>query len=187
MKKSRLFPGFCYLINSISSGCDIRHADFPLSIRIGTVIDCHDREVLGYEFALRSRAKEAERAVEAACLQRFGTLRPMGAPVLRSDNGLICQSRRFRQAYRDYRLRQDLLHPTRRNRTESSSGSFAVSKKSVSDNMSFRRLRKLASPFETGCSGTTRNGRIRRWGIGARFNTGHNNQLRWLDFRGALH
>jgi len=111
MKKSRLFPGFCYLINSISSGCDIRHADFPLSIRIGTVIDCHDREVLGYEFALRSRAKEAERAVEAACLQRFGTLRPMGAPVLRSDNGLICQSRRFRQAYRDYRLRQEFITP----------------------------------------------------------------------------
>ena len=33
-----------------------------------TVIDCHDREVIGYEFALRGRAKEAERAVEAACL-----------------------------------------------------------------------------------------------------------------------
>ena len=34
----------------------------------------HDREVMGYEFALRSLAKEAERAVEAACLQRFGNL-----------------------------------------------------------------------------------------------------------------
>lgn len=41
-------------------------------------IDCHDREVIGYEFALRSRAKEAERAGEAACLQRLGTLRPVG-------------------------------------------------------------------------------------------------------------
>ena len=58
------------------------------------VIDCHDREIVGYEFALRSRAKEAERAVEAACLQRFGTLQPANAPVLRSDNGLIFQSRR---------------------------------------------------------------------------------------------
>jgi putative transposase len=35
---------------------------------LAAVIDCHDREVMGYEFALRSRAKEAERAVEAACL-----------------------------------------------------------------------------------------------------------------------
>ena len=73
---------------------------------LAAVIDCHDREVIGYEFALRGRAKEAERAVEAACLARFGTLRPAAAPVLRSDNGLIFQSRRFRQACRDYRLQQ---------------------------------------------------------------------------------
>ena len=78
---------------------------------LAAVIDCHDRELIGYEFALRSRAKEAERAVEAACLQRFGTLRPAGAPVLRSDNGLIFQSRRFRQACRDYRLQQEFITP----------------------------------------------------------------------------
>ena len=42
------------------------------------VIDCHDREVTGFEFALRGRAKEAERALEEACLARFGTLRPPG-------------------------------------------------------------------------------------------------------------
>lgn len=78
---------------------------------LAAVIDCHDREVIGYEFALRSRAKEAERAVEAACLQRFGTLRPVAAPVLRSDNGLIFQSRRFRQACRDYRLQQEFITP----------------------------------------------------------------------------
>lgn len=78
---------------------------------LAAVIDCHDRELIGYEFALRSRAKEAERAVEAACLQRFGTLRPVGAPVLRSDNGLIFQSRRFRQACRDYRLQQEFITP----------------------------------------------------------------------------
>lgn len=78
---------------------------------LAAVIDCHDREVIGYEFALRSRAKEAERAVEAACLRRFGTLRPMGAPVLRSDNGLIFQSRRFRQACRDYRWQQEFITP----------------------------------------------------------------------------
>ena len=78
---------------------------------LAAVIDCHDREVIGYEFALRSRAKEAERAVEAACLARFGTLRPVGAPVLRSDNGLIFQGRRFRQACRDYRLTQEFITP----------------------------------------------------------------------------
>jgi putative transposase len=79
---------------------------------LAAVIDCHDREVIGYEFALRGRAKEAERAVEAACLARLGTLRPVGpAPVMRSDNGLIFQSRRFRAACRDYRLRQEFITP----------------------------------------------------------------------------
>jgi hypothetical protein len=34
---------------------------------------------VGYEFARRGRAKEAERALEEACLARFGTLRPTGA------------------------------------------------------------------------------------------------------------
>ncbi len=54
------------------------------------VIDWYDGELVGYEFALRGRAKEAERAVEAACLHRFGTIRPAGeTPILRSDNGLI--------------------------------------------------------------------------------------------------
>jgi putative transposase len=76
------------------------------------VIDCHDREVTGYEFALRGRAKEAERALEEACLARFGTLRPEGStPVIRSDNGLIFQSRRFRAACHDYRLRQEFITP----------------------------------------------------------------------------
>jgi putative transposase len=92
---------------------DVTHIDCGQDgwAHLAAVIDCHDREVMGYEFALRSRAKEAERAVEAACLQRFGTLRPVGAPVLRSDNGLIFQSRRFRQACRDYRLQQEFITP----------------------------------------------------------------------------
>jgi putative transposase len=97
------------------------------------VIDCHDREVNGFEFALRGRAKEAERALEEACLARFGTLRPQGpTPVVRSDNGLIFQSRRFRAACRDYHLPQEFITPYTPNRTASSNASFAVSRKSVS-------------------------------------------------------
>lgn len=79
---------------------------------LAAVIDCHDRELVGYELALRGRAKEAERALESACIARFGTLRPAGAtPVIRSDNGLIFQSRRFRAACRDYRLGQEFITP----------------------------------------------------------------------------
>lgn len=79
---------------------------------LATVIDCHDRAVIGFEFALRGRAREAERALEEACLARFGTLRPPApTPVVRSDNGLIYQSRRFRAASRDYRLGQEFITP----------------------------------------------------------------------------
>jgi putative transposase len=39
-------------------------------------------------------------------------LRPTGAaPVLRSDNGLTFQSRRFRAACKDYRLEQEFITP----------------------------------------------------------------------------
>ena len=79
---------------------------------LAAVIDCHDREVVGYEFALRGRAREAERALEEACIARFGTLRPHGpTPTIRSDNGLIFQSRRFRAACKDYRLKQEFITP----------------------------------------------------------------------------
>jgi putative transposase len=76
------------------------------------VIDCHDRAIIGWEFVLRGRAKEAERAIEMACLHRCGTLRPQGAvPIIRSDNGLIFQSRRFRDACRFDRLPQEFITP----------------------------------------------------------------------------
>jgi putative transposase len=37
---------------------------------LAAVIDCHDRELVGFELALRGRAKEAERAIEDACIRR---------------------------------------------------------------------------------------------------------------------
>ena len=36
---------------------------------LAAIIDCHDREMVGYEFVLRGRAREAERALEGACLR----------------------------------------------------------------------------------------------------------------------
>ena len=76
------------------------------------VIDCCDRELIGFEFALRGRAREAERTLENACIKRFGTLRPNKTmPVIRSDNGLVFQSRRFRETCRDYKLAQEFITP----------------------------------------------------------------------------
>jgi hypothetical protein len=62
--------------------------------------------------ALVKRLAGARTAIEEACIARFGTLRPAGAtPVVRSDNGLIFQSRRFRAACRDYLLTQEFITP----------------------------------------------------------------------------
>ena len=61
---------------------------------------------------LRSRAKEAERTREGACLRRFGTRRPSAKiPVVRSDNGVLFRSRRFRAARRADRLAQEFITP----------------------------------------------------------------------------
>ena len=76
------------------------------------VIDCCDRELIGFEFALYGRAREAERALENACINRFGTLRPnKPMPVIRSDNGLVFQSKRYRETCRDYMLAQEFITP----------------------------------------------------------------------------
>ena len=78
--------------------------------RIKALIRRHS--TFGYQFALRGRAREAERALEEACLARFGTLRPEGpTPTARSDNGLVSTARRFGAACHDYRLRQQFITP----------------------------------------------------------------------------
>ena len=79
---------------------------------LAAVVDCHGRELIGFEFGLRGKAREAERAFEEACIGRFGTLRPTGlTPAVRSDDGLIFQSRQYRAACRDYRLQQEYVTP----------------------------------------------------------------------------
>ena len=110
-------------VQSSVSRCDSSNSRWAMDVthiycskdgwgHLSAVIDCHDREIVGFEFALRGGAKQAERALEEACLARFGTLRPTGStPTLRSDNGLIFTSRRFRSACKFYRLDQEFITP----------------------------------------------------------------------------
>jgi len=59
-------------------------------------------------------AVEAERALEEACLNRFGLVYPKDQEnrlMLRSDNGLVFQSRRFRASSRQYGLSQEFITP----------------------------------------------------------------------------
>ena len=103
----------------------IQEAARTHGLTMGEIEDWKDKFLLGAENALRSRPRDeealkdeqirrlkqkvgelvldAEWALENACIKRFGTLRPNKAmPVIRSDNGLVFQSRRFRETCRDY-------------------------------------------------------------------------------------
>lgn len=93
---------------------DVTHVDCGRDgwAHLAAVIDCCDREVIGYELSLRARARESEHALEEACIRRFGTLRPdCSSLILRSDKGLIFTSKRFRAAYRHYRVQQEFITP----------------------------------------------------------------------------
>ncbi|BCA53931.1 hypothetical protein W02_10710 [Nitrospira sp. KM1] len=79
---------------------------------LAAVIDCHDRKVIGYEFALRSRAQEAERALEAACLTWHGSVPcGRGAPVLRKRQRPDHSESPLPAACRDSRLQQEFITP----------------------------------------------------------------------------
>jgi putative transposase len=103
-----------------------RHA-CPCWDHLTAVIDCHDREVTGSEFSLRVARRTPSAPSRKRVWNGSGTLRSDGVTwqcaatisgvlSLGYDRfpmyyGLIFQSRRFCEACRDYRLRQELITP----------------------------------------------------------------------------
>ncbi|RAL19972.1 IS3 family transposase [Lujinxingia litoralis] len=82
-------------------------------IGVMAVIDCCTREIVGIDVARRGRAVEAQRALESACLKRFGLIYPNGEsrPVLRSDNGKVFTSKSFTGSCKQYGLTQEFITP----------------------------------------------------------------------------
>lgn len=79
---------------------------------LAAVIDCADREVIGWRFAFRGRAREAEEALEDACIRRFGGRIPRSHSLtLRSDNGLVFMAKHFRQTTKRYGIQQEFITP----------------------------------------------------------------------------
>jgi putative transposase len=76
------------------------------------VIDCADREIIGWRLSRSGKASVAEAALEDALIERFGPgpQRPKDL-VLRSDNGLVFFAKRYRRTVRDYGLRQEYITP----------------------------------------------------------------------------
>jgi putative transposase len=103
-----------------------RHA-CPCWDHLTAVIDCHDREVTGSEFSLEG-SREGRRArprgsvsgtvrhprpdgVTWQCAATISGVLSLGYDRFPMYYGLIFQSRRFCEACRDYRLRQEFITP----------------------------------------------------------------------------
>jgi putative transposase len=76
------------------------------------VIDCADREIIGWRLSGSGKAVVAEAALEDALIRRFGPgpQKPREL-VLRSDNGLIFMAQSYRRTARDYGLSQEYITP----------------------------------------------------------------------------
>ncbi len=71
-------------------------------------------------------------------------------------------------------------------RMGSLNGSFGVSKKNVSGNISLTVSLKADAPCTPGSAGTTKDGRTKRRAISPTHNFGLSNLHRWLDLKGPL-
>ncbi|WP_231583446.1 DDE-type integrase/transposase/recombinase [Luteimonas sp. FCS-9] len=81
-------------------------------LTLALVIDCHTRQLLGWQLARTGKATTAAGALEQALITRFGTLgRVSKSFLLWSDNGLVFTSRHYIQLVRSYGLRQEFITP----------------------------------------------------------------------------
>lgn len=81
-------------------------------LTLALVMDCHTRQLLGWQLSRTGKATTAAAALEQALISRFGALgRVPEAFLLRSDNGLVFTSRHYTRLVRSYGLRQEFITP----------------------------------------------------------------------------
>lgn len=81
-------------------------------LTLALVIDCHTRQLLGWQLARTGKATTAAAVLEQALITRFGTLGRVPEPfLLRSDNGLVFTRRHYTRRVRSYGLRQEFITP----------------------------------------------------------------------------
>lgn len=107
-------------MKSITANSNVRWATDLTSVWCGKdrwctlalVIDCCDRELIGWRLARSGNAKTAEAALEEALIHRFGTLGRVTQPLaLRSDNGLVFTSKLYTTTVKAYRIDQEFTTP----------------------------------------------------------------------------
>jgi putative transposase len=81
-------------------------------LTLALVMDCHTRQLLGWQLSRSGKATTAGAALEQALIARYGSLGRVSAPfLLRSDNGLVFTSRHYTRLVRGYGLRQEFITP----------------------------------------------------------------------------
>jgi putative transposase len=81
-------------------------------LSLALVMDCHTRELLGWQLSRTGKATTAGAALEQALIARFGSLgRVSTSFLLRSDNGLVFTSQHFRRLTKSYVLQQEFITP----------------------------------------------------------------------------
>jgi len=81
-------------------------------LTLALVIDCHTRQLLGWQLSRSGKASTAAAALEQALITRYGTLGRVPVPfLLRSDNGLVFTSRHYTRLVRSYGLQQEFITP----------------------------------------------------------------------------
>ncbi len=152
-----------------------------------SVSDCHVREILVLDFALRGRTREANLALEADFVARFWTFRPLGKTTpVGNDNGLIFQGRRFPQACRNYLLQQEFITIPMPELNGLIERFFRILEEGVFGNSDLKALKRPDRRSPSRCSGTMRTFRIWDWSMEALDNFVWNNARRWLECIKAL-
>jgi putative transposase len=81
-------------------------------LTLALVMDCHTRQILGWQLSRSGKATTAAAALEQALITRYGVLGRVPASfLLRSDNGLVFTSRTYTRLVRGYGLRQEFITP----------------------------------------------------------------------------
>nr|WP_238692476.1 DDE-type integrase/transposase/recombinase [Xanthomonas oryzae] len=81
-------------------------------LSLALVIDCHPRQLLGWQLSRTGRASTAVAALEQALITRFGTLGKVKEPfLLRSDNGLVFTSGDYTPLVAGDGLKQEFITP----------------------------------------------------------------------------
>lgn len=81
-------------------------------LTLALVMDCHTRQVLGWQLSRSGKAATGAAALEQALITRYGVLARVPRPfLLRSDNGLVFTSRIYTRLVRSYGLQQEFITP----------------------------------------------------------------------------